>query len=99
MSEPAPKTSQGESAWESGDVGGFECYLKADEASALEAAEVYDGGDNDDDDQILSVPAAANTMNLVLREPGTMRFVKYVSAAAPGSRWDAAAVYEVQTRD
>jgi hypothetical protein len=80
-------------------VGGFECYLKADEASALEAAEVYDGGDNDDDDQILSVPAAANTMNLVLREPGTMRFVKYVSAAAPGSRWDAAAVYEVQTRD
>jgi hypothetical protein len=80
-------------------VGGFECYLKADEESALEAAEVYGGGDNDDDDQILSVPLAANTMNLVLMEPGTMQFVKYVSVAASGSRWDAAAVYEVQTRD
>ena len=26
---------------------------------------------------------------------GTMRFVKYVSAAAPGSRWDVAADYAV----
>ena len=30
---------------------------------------------------------------LVLRRPDTMKFVKYVSAAAPGSRWDVAAEY------
>ena len=35
---------------------------------------------------MLNVNAAANTLNLVLRDEGLMRFVKYVSFAAPGSR-------------
>jgi len=39
------------------------------------------------------VPAAANSLNLLLRDAGLMRFVKYVSAAAPGSRWDVAMEY------
>ena len=42
---------------------------------------------------MLNVSAAANTLSLVLRDEGLMRFVKYVSASAPGSRWDVAAVY------
>lgn len=37
---------------------------------------------------VLNVNAAANTLNLVLRDEGLMRFVKYVSFAAPGSRWE-----------
>ena len=28
-----------------------------------------------------------------------IRFVKYVSAAAPGSRWDIAAEYEIEAND
>jgi len=47
------------------------------------------GGEGDEDDApLLSVSAASNTLNVVLRPPGVLRFVKYVSAAAPGSRWD-----------
>ena len=37
--------------------------------------------------------AASNALSLVAREPDAMKFIKYVSAAAPGSRWDVAAEY------
>lgn len=42
---------------------------------------------------MLNVPAAQNCLSLLLRDEGLMRFVKYVSAAAPGSRWDLAMEY------
>jgi Rps23 Pro-64 3,4-dihydroxylase Tpa1-like proline 4-hydroxylase len=88
--------SGGADAWAGGEVGGFEAYLLADEeeAAAGAAAEVYRGpGEGGGDDAgVLNVAPAANTLSLVLRDEGLMRFVKYVSAAAPGSRWDVAAV-------
>lgn len=31
----------------------------------------------------------------VMRDAGVMRFVKYVNAQAPGSRWDVAGEYSV----
>ena len=42
---------------------------------------------------------AANTLNLVMRDEGTIKFVKYVSGQAPSSRWDVATVYEVDLDD
>jgi hypothetical protein len=39
------------------------------------------------DSGVINVPAASNTLNLLMRDAGLMRFVKYISAAAPGSRW------------
>ena len=180
-------------AWRSGEVGGFEAYLAADEsAEGQQAADVYrvdraGAGGDDDDGGLLSVSAAPNTLSLVhrrvcpgllrllsallcmpphhapvrccsratlqaayqfvpraiserlLRRPcphvarseqsfaditslsglgtllllslcahallarprdeGIMRFVRYVSAAAPGSRWDVSAEYEVLCPD
>ncbi|KAI9029406.1 Oxoglutarate and iron-dependent oxygenase degradation C-term-domain-containing protein [Hyaloraphidium curvatum] len=76
-------------AWESGDVGGFEAYVASDESG--EAAEYQRA---DDDGGVLNVTAAGNTLSLVMRGEGLMRFVRYVSAAAPSSRWDLSAVYE-----
>jgi hypothetical protein len=55
-----------------------------------------DGGDDDD---LLSVCAACNTLTVVLRPPARMHFVKYVSAAAPGSRWDVAADFHVDNAE
>lgn len=43
----------------------------------------------------MSVSPGANVLSLVMRDEGIMRFVKYVSAAAPGSRWDIAMEYEI----
>ena len=82
--------------WASGDVGGFECYVAADggeETKTAKAAEVYRA--DDASEGVTSIHAMSNALSLTLRPPGTMKFVKYVSAAAPGSRWDVAAEYTV----
>ncbi|KAL9007775.1 MAG: hypothetical protein Q9173_007027 [Seirophora scorigena] len=45
--------------------------------------------DDDEDDGVLfSMPPCWNTLGVVLRDKGVMRFVKYVSRQAPGDRWD-----------
>jgi hypothetical protein len=82
--------------WESGDVGGFQCYIVADEEEGTEAAEVYQAKSTEEEDQLLSIPPANNTLSLVMRDGGIMQFVKYVSAFAPGSRWDLAAIYDLE---
>lgn len=80
--------------WEDGDVGGFECFIEADDdAESAEAAEVYRSakkadGEDEDNTTLLSLSAASNSLSLVLRDEGIMKFIKYVSANAPGSRWD-----------
>ncbi|KAF8484723.1 Oxoglutarate and iron-dependent oxygenase degradation C-term-domain-containing protein [Russula ochroleuca] len=51
--------------------------------------------DEDDDSTLLTVHPGFNHLLLVLRDEGVMRFVKYVSAAAEGSRWDVCGEYEV----
>lgn len=45
---------------------------------------------------MLNVGAAHNCLSLVLRDEGLMRFVKYVSGAAPGSRLDVAMEYVLE---
>eukprot|EP00892_Ulva_mutabilis_P005320 jgi/Ulvmu1/315/UM001_0319.1 len=77
-------------AWGSDEVGGFQCYILADDEAAA-AAETYRA--EEEDDSMISCSAAFNTLNLILRDTSLMQFVKYVSAGAPGSRWDIAAAY------
>lgn len=89
--------SEDQDAWQSGDVGGFECYIEAtddddDDGEQQGAADEYN---EDDDTELLSVSASNNTLNLVYRDPGTMRFVKYVGSSAPSSRYDICMEYEV----
>ena len=74
--------------WDSGDVGGFECYVPSSDEGA---AEVYRA--DEDSEGVTSVHPIANALSLVVRRPNVMKFVKYVSAAAAGSRWDVAAEY------
>ncbi|KII95283.1 hypothetical protein PLICRDRAFT_34124 [Plicaturopsis crispa FD-325 SS-3] len=57
-----------------------------------------DDGDEDEDEDdgtLLTVQPGFNRLLLVLRDERVMRFVKYVSAAAEGSRWDVCGEYEV----
>jgi hypothetical protein len=87
--------SDDDAIWESGDVGGFECYIEAVDDDGGAEAEY----DEEDDTQLLSVSASFNTLSLVYRDPGTMKFVKYVGSGAPSSRWDIAVEYTVKTDD
>ena len=59
--------------------------------------EDMDDVDEDDDDSgtLLTVQPGFNRLLLVLRDEGVMRFVKYVSASAGGSRFDICAEFEV----
>lgn len=50
---------------------------------------IYQASGEDEDDGILfSNPAGWNTLSVVLRDRGVLKFVKYVSGAAKGDRWD-----------
>jgi len=107
--------------WQSDDVGGFECYIEADDyesnftrdgdgnteddkeeageegkaTAAKTEAGPADEYNADDDTNLLSVSASNNTLSLVYRDPGTMRFIKYVGSRAPSSRWDISMEYQV----
>lgn len=50
---------------------------------------IYRSAGADEDDGILfTTQAGWNRLSIVLRDRGTLKFVKYVSAAAKGDRWD-----------
>jgi hypothetical protein len=84
--------------WQSDDKGGFECYIAADDEEE-EEPEADDEYNEEDDTKLLSVSACTNTLSLVYRDPGTMRFVKYLGIGAPSSRWDLSLEYEVEDDD
>ncbi|KAH0840195.1 Oxoglutarate and iron-dependent oxygenase degradation C-term-domain-containing protein [Lanmaoa asiatica] len=54
-----------------------------------------DEDEEDEDGTLLTWQPHFNCLLLVLRDEGVLRFVKYVSAAAPGSRWDICSEFEV----
>ncbi|EPQ31176.1 uncharacterized protein PFL1_01364 [Pseudozyma flocculosa PF-1] len=58
---------------------------------------VEDDGDDDSDFDgvLLNLTPSFNTLSVVLRDEGVLRFVKYLSASAGGSRWDVIGEFEV----
>ncbi|KAK4149766.1 putative PKHD-type hydroxylase [Chaetomidium leptoderma] len=86
-----------ESEDEDAEVGGHEVYMAGDDDSNEDAA-IYKS--SAEDDNILFFQAAAwNKMSIVLRDSGTLRFVKYVSASAKGDRWDVSGTFEIEEQD
>ncbi|QDZ20296.1 oxoglutarate/iron-dependent oxygenase [Chloropicon primus] len=87
--------------WGLGEVGGYDCYMVNDiEAKGPNnaSAEVYNEA-ADEDDETVTLPATNNCLNLVLSCEGVMRFTKYISATAPGSRWDIMNEFEITPDD
>lgn len=60
---------------------------------------IYQAGDAEDDGILFSNPANWNTLSVVLRDRGVLRFVKYVSESAKGDRWDVIGAVEVVDDD
>ncbi|KAG2156423.1 nuclear protein [Suillus clintonianus] len=60
-----------------------------------DAAGTGEQEDDDDESTLLTVQPSFNRLLLVLRDEGVMRFVKYVSASAAGSRWDICGEFNV----
>ena len=58
---------------------------------------VYKSSADDEDDGVLfTMPAGWNSLSVVLRDRGVLRFVKYVSRTARGDRWDVCVEFEVE---
>ena len=57
-----------------------------------------DAGD-EDDGVLFSMPAGWNRLSVVLRDKGVLRFVKYVSRAAKGDRWDVVGEFGVNDEE
>ncbi|KAJ5900065.1 Prolyl 3-4-dihydroxylase ofd1 [Penicillium taxi] len=97
-SDAKPKPKEKNQAKANGDaaefpsVGGYEIYMAGDdeeEDKGKADPAIYRSAGADDDDGILfSTQAGWNKLSIVLRDSGTLKFVKYVSAAAKGDRWD-----------
>ena len=57
---------------------------------------VYKMSDFEEGEGLLfSMPAGWNRLGVVMRDAGTMRFVKYISESAKGDRWDIVGEYRV----
>lgn len=56
---------------------------------------IYQAGDDEDDGILVTNPASWNTLSIVLRDQGTLKFVKYVSKSAQGDRWDITGEWKV----
>jgi prolyl 3-hydroxylase /prolyl 3,4-dihydroxylase len=85
------------------EFGGEEVYMAGDDDDAASTASkarlpqarkkadpaIYKSAADDEDDGILFTNTPNwNTLSVVLRDKGTLRFVKYVSRSATGDRWD-----------
>lgn len=83
--------------WLDGEVGGYELTMSVDEESKEADPAVYGAQTEADDDPVLLTSQANwNVFSLIVRDSGILRFVKYVSRNATGSRWDVSATWQVQ---
>lgn len=82
---------------EEAEVGGHEVYMAGDDDANDDAA-IYRSS-NDDDNILFFQAAAWNKMTIVLRDSGTLRFVKYINRRAPGDRWDVSAMFEIEEEE
>lgn len=82
---------------EEDDVGGHEVYMAGDDDEEGGDAAIYKTStDPDDDNTLFTMPASWNTMSIVLRDSGVLKFVKYVSQKAKGDRWDVTGSFGVK---
>lgn len=86
-----------ETGWMTGEFGGYEVYLAPSGDDEADPA-VYKAADGDDG-VLVSTDAAWNMFTLVLRDTGVLKFVKYVSRAAWGGRWDVTSEWVVKSEE
>lgn len=74
----------------------FELEIDPEQSDELSPSDFdSDSEDGEDDGPLLTQAVSFNKLLLVLRDPGVMRFVKYLGAGAGGSRWDVGGEWEV----
>ncbi|KAK4049210.1 putative component of NuA3 histone acetyltransferase complex [Microbotryomycetes sp. JL221] len=76
--------------------GGNKSKNESEQAQQQREGEEDQAQDEEEDDgPLLAFRPDWNQLSLVLRDPGVMKFVKYLSSRAPGSRWDVAGEWQI----
>lgn len=88
--------------WESGEYGGYELCMALNLAESDDEFEdddpaIYKASGPDDDSVLFTSQCKWNSLCLMLRDPSVLKFVKYVSINAKGSRWDISAQWNVKS--
>jgi hypothetical protein len=89
------ENGKSEKTKDASNVDGMNGYAHDRSVEELEDDDTMSGGESDDSGPLLTVQPGFNRLLLVLRDERVMHFVKYLSAAAPGSRWDVYGEWEV----
>lgn len=83
--------------WSLGEYGGYEVCMTINEDEDDPA--VYKANDPLDDSVLYTSQCKWNSLTLMLRDPLVMKFIKYVSINAKGSRWDITSQWNVDGED
>lgn len=88
--------------WELGEFGGYELCMSlnlgdSDEEFEDDDPAIYKASDPNDDSVLFTSQCKWNSLCLMLRDPSVLKFVKYVSINAKGSRWDISAQWNVKS--
>lgn len=88
--------------WESGEFGGYELCMAlnlgdSDDEFEDDDPAIYKASDPNDDSVLFTSQCKWNSLCLMLRDPSVLKFVKYVSINARGSRWDISAQWNVKS--
>lgn len=84
--------------WELGEFGGYElCMALDNDGSDFEDDDpaIYKPSDPNDESVLYSSQCKWNMLLLMVRDPSVLKFVKYVSINARGSRWDVSCQWNV----
>ncbi|EAZ63710.2 putative component of NuA3 histone acetyltransferase complex [Scheffersomyces stipitis CBS 6054] len=89
--------------WESGEFGGYELCMalqkNGDNDGEFEEDDdpaIYRANDPNDDSVLYTSQCKWNSLTLILRDPTVLKFIKYVSINAKGSRWDISCQWNVK---
>lgn len=85
--------------WESGEFGGYELCMADKEEDEDDDPAVYKASDPNDDTVLFTNQCKWNSLTLMVRDPNVLKFVKYVSINAKGSRWDISCQWNVKSDD
>ncbi|CAM9017877.1 hypothetical protein WICANDRAFT_27794 [Wickerhamomyces anomalus NRRL Y-366-8] len=86
--------------WESGELGGYELGMVTEDPEDGDEDDpaIYKSSKSEDDSVVVNNQASWNHFSLMLRDPSVLKFIKYVSYNAKGSRWDISCQWNVKTK-
>ncbi|RCK56229.1 Prolyl 3,4-dihydroxylase TPA1 [Candida viswanathii] len=85
--------------WESGEFGGYELCMADKEEDEDDDPAVYKASDPNDDAVLFTNQCKWNSLTLMVRDPSVLKFIKYVSINAKGSRWDVSCQWNVKNAE